>query len=201
VPAAEALALLMADLGGNRPAPTTVDRIAALYRSMLWGRRILIVLDDAACAEQVPTLLPGTPSCVVVITSRDPLIGLAAREGARGIRIGPLPEHDAVELVKRIAGRLPDDDTDDDAIRLLVRECEGLPLAVRVATERVLADAGRSLTDAITDLLHSGSLSDVLHDDHPEVAARHRHRFVRMSRRGQPRAATNSPRPDGPPAT
>jgi DNA-binding SARP family transcriptional activator len=96
---ADALAEFLAALGVPAPggvarggvAPGGLEERAARYRSMLAGRRMLVVLDDAASAEHVRPLLPGTPGCAALVTSRDPLIGLVARDGARRLDLGPLP--------------------------------------------------------------------------------------------------------------
>jgi len=70
-----------------------------LYRNVLAGRRVLIVLDNAADASQVRPLLPGSAGCLVVVTSRSALAGLAAAEGARPLRLGPLAAEEAVRLL------------------------------------------------------------------------------------------------------
>jgi hypothetical protein len=80
--------------GGLAPgglAPAEPEERAARYRSLLAGRRMLVVLDDAASAEHVRPLLPGAAGCAALVTSRDPLIGLVARDGARRLDLGPLP--------------------------------------------------------------------------------------------------------------
>src|SRR6185436_10047607 len=83
VSAADALAWFLRALGMSGPEiPPTVDERAAAYRTRLAGRRMLVVLDNASLVERVRPLLPGTASCVTVITSRDSLGGLVAREGA-----------------------------------------------------------------------------------------------------------------------
>jgi DNA-binding SARP family transcriptional activator len=86
---ADALAEFLAALGGR--APAELEERAARYRSLLAGRRMLVVLDDAASAEHVRPLLPGAAGCAALVTSRDPLIGLVARDGARRLDLEPLP--------------------------------------------------------------------------------------------------------------
>jgi DNA-binding SARP family transcriptional activator len=87
-----ALASGVPALGALAPgAPAELEERAARYRSVLAGRRMLIVLDDAASAEHVRPLLPGAAGCAALVTSRDPLAGLVARDGARRLDLDPLP--------------------------------------------------------------------------------------------------------------
>ena len=79
--------------------PADAQARCGLYRSVLAGRRTLIVLDNAADAAQVRPLLPGSGGCLVVVTSRSSLAGLAAAEGARPLRLGPLAAEEGVRLL------------------------------------------------------------------------------------------------------
>lgn len=112
-----------------KAVPDTLDSRAALYRSTLATRRVLVVLDNAHSTEQVRPLLPGAPSCPVLMTSRTRLHGLAVREGARHITLGVLTGQDARLL---LATRLRTDRLSAEprmATRLL-EWCAGLPLAL-----------------------------------------------------------------------
>ncbi len=114
----------------------TQDRAAA-YRSLLADRTMLIVLDNAAGAEQVRPLLPASPSCVVLVTSRDSLAGLIARDGAVPVRLDLLPPDDAVALLTGLIGERAA--ADPDAVARLAACCCRLPLALRVAAELAIA--------------------------------------------------------------
>jgi hypothetical protein len=126
------LRALGADGGGLPPG---VDQRAALYRSALAGRRVLVVLDDAAGEAQVRPLLPGSAGCAVLVTSRARLGGL---EGAARVDLGPLGPAAARQLLGRIvgAGRVA---AEPAAAAELARLCGYLPLAVRVAGARLAA--------------------------------------------------------------
>ena len=92
VTAADALAGFLRALGmPGQDIPPEPDERAARYRSLLAGRRMLVVLDNAGSVEQVRLLLPGTPACVTVVTSRDSLAGLVARDGAVRLDLDLLP--------------------------------------------------------------------------------------------------------------
>jgi DNA-binding SARP family transcriptional activator/tetratricopeptide (TPR) repeat protein len=151
VPAEVALEGFLRALGVDpSPIPTTVDDRSAAYRSLLAGRRVLVLLDNARSAEQVRPLLPGTVGCLVLVTSRSSLAGLVARDGAHRLLLDRLPAGEAIELLRRVLGpqRV---DAELPAATELVRLCAGLPLALRIAAER----AGRSpapLADTVAEL-------------------------------------------------
>ena len=130
--------------------PLEVDERAALYRSLLDGRRILIVLDNASSVEQVRPLLPGTPPALVVVTSRDALAGLVARHGARRLDLDLLPPEDAVALLRAlIGGRVA---AEPDEAAALAGQCAWLPLALRVAAELAATRPTTSLAQLVEEL-------------------------------------------------
>jgi DNA-binding SARP family transcriptional activator/Tfp pilus assembly protein PilF len=124
--------------------PTTQDARAALYRSRLAGRRLLIVLDNARDAEQVRPLLPGSPGCLVLITSRSQLTGLVALDGAHPLSLDLLSTAEAGDLLAR---RLGDDraSAEPEAVNELIELCARLPLALNIAAARAIARPGLPL--------------------------------------------------------
>ncbi|HEX6356699.1 AfsR/SARP family transcriptional regulator [Actinophytocola sp.] len=113
--------------------PSTVEEQAERYRSMLAGRRVLVVLDDATTEAQVRPLLPGTPGCAVLVTSRNRMAGLV---GARLTELDVMADAEARELLIRITG----DDrvaAEPTALRRLVDQSARLPLAVRIIGVRL----------------------------------------------------------------
>ncbi|MFF7637707.1 BTAD domain-containing putative transcriptional regulator [Kitasatospora sp. NPDC008050] len=126
---------------------------AALYRSALAGSQVLVVLDNAATAEQVAPLLPGSPGCAVLITSRGRLGGLA---GAHHLRLDVLAEEEAVALFARIVGAAR---TAAEPVQLaaVVAACGHLPLAIRIAASRLAARPDwtlATLADRLADEQH-----------------------------------------------
>ena len=115
--------------------PVTIEAQVGLYRGLLASRRILVVLDNARDAAQVRPLLPGAPSCGVVITSRDQMVGLATADGANALALDLLTPAEARLLLARRMGaeRL---DTDPVAVDEIVKACAGLPLALAVVAAR-----------------------------------------------------------------
>ena len=94
----EALAGFVRALGADpSQVPADLDELAAMYRSLLSGRRVLVVLDNAASAEQVRPLLPGTAGCLAIVTSRNTLSGLVALDGAQRLTLDVLPPAEAVD--------------------------------------------------------------------------------------------------------
>jgi tetratricopeptide (TPR) repeat protein len=148
---AAVLARFLRGLGVNAAdIPADTAERAAWFRSLLAGRRALVVLDNAYAAEQVRPLLPGTPTSLAVVTSRDDLAGLVVREGARRLDLGMLGADEAVTLLRHLVGpRVADDPTTAGAI---AAHCANLPLALRVAAELISAHPHRPLTDLLTDL-------------------------------------------------
>ncbi len=136
--ASDALEQLLASLGVERSRmPADVAGRTTLYRSLLHGRRMLVVLDEALGADQLRPLIPRGSSCVLA-TSRQRFSGLAARDGAHVLTMGPLADHDAATLLTSLCGgRLRGQET--AAVRL-VRLCGGLPLALRIAAEELAAN-------------------------------------------------------------
>ncbi|MDQ4105453.1 MAG: NB-ARC domain-containing protein [Actinomycetota bacterium] len=130
----DVLARFLRSLGVDRTAiPEDAEERAALYRSRLADRRLLILLDNAACEAQLRPLLPGTPGCAVLVTSQTRLAGL---NGARLVDLDVFEPDQAIELLARVAGpqRVA---AEPSAAREIVRLCGFLPLAVRVAGARL----------------------------------------------------------------
>ncbi|MER7212291.1 tetratricopeptide repeat protein [Streptosporangium sp. NPDC000239] len=149
--------------------PQDLDAAAALYRSLLAGRRMLIVLDNAAMVSQVRPLLPGSAGCLVVVTSRSRLSILAVRDGAHRLTLGTLPEPEAVALLRAVtAGYRPEDD--ESKLTELARLCARLPLALRIAAERAVSYPHMRLDDLIADLRDESALWDALSTGDDEEA-------------------------------
>jgi tetratricopeptide (TPR) repeat protein len=118
--------------------PVGLDAQAALYRSLLAGRRFLLLLDNARDAEQVHPLLPGTETCLVLVTSRSQLSSLAAREGAHLLDLNLLTMAEARELLTRHLGPSRAS-REPGAVDELIGLCALLPLALSIAAARAAA--------------------------------------------------------------
>lgn len=156
---------LLRDLGTDATAiPADDDERAARYRSLLAGRRVLLLLDDVRDTSQIRPLLPGSPGCAVVVTSRFRLadLPLSAR-----LNLDVLPVGDARRFFTELIG--PDRaDAEPDAVDEVLRGCAGLPLAVRIAGGRLASRSSgtvRMLADRLAsertrlDELHAGDLA------------------------------------------
>ncbi|MFE5584785.1 BTAD domain-containing putative transcriptional regulator [Kitasatospora sp. NPDC056531] len=148
--AIKALAQLLRSLGvPDEQMPEDVPGRAALYRSLLHDRRVLVVFDDALTAEQVRPLIPRGPSCAV-ITSRRKLHGLAALDGAYRIGLAPLAPEASLELLGYLIGEQAQGDGRPAAARL-AQLCGNLPLALRIAAEGLMAQPRLTLEELVQD--------------------------------------------------
>ncbi|MGW7479678.1 BTAD domain-containing putative transcriptional regulator [Nonomuraea muscovyensis] len=158
------------DAGGSVPPPSETlraflealgvpaDRVPAafearlgLYRGLLADRRVLVLLDNARDADQVRPLLPGSPTCLVLLTSRNRLTGLVAAEGARPLTVDPLPTPQARELLTRRLG--PDRAAaEPEAVEEIIARCARLPLALVVAAARAVTEPGLPLAGVAAEL-------------------------------------------------
>jgi tetratricopeptide (TPR) repeat protein/transcriptional regulator with XRE-family HTH domain len=181
----DALARFLRALGlPAEQIPVDQDEAAALYRSVLAGRRVLVVLDNAASAEQVRPLLPGSAGSFVLVTSRDRLTGLIAREGATELAVGGLSAGESQQLLAGILGadRVA---ADLSGTVRLADLCAHLPLALRIAAANLAIDRDSTISE-FADRLESGSLAELQlpGDQHRAVLA-----AFDLSYQAQPAAA------------
>lgn len=157
----DALGHLCVALGrAEAELPAEPAERAALFRTESAGRRLLMLLDNAANADQIRPLLPGSGPSTVLVTSRDHLGGLVALDGASRVELAPLPTGDAVALLRRLIGpRVADDPRSAEA---LVEQCARLPLALRVAAELAASWPGESLAGVVGQLADRRSRLDLL---------------------------------------
>lgn len=137
--------------------PATAEAQLGLFRSLLAGKRMLIVLDNARNAAQVRPLLPGGSDCRVVVTSRDRLAGLTVTDGARPLAVGSLTDAEARQLLVGRLGtaRLAADRLATDRI---VTSCAGLPLALCIVATRAELRPDLPLARIAADLAAAPSL-------------------------------------------
>jgi len=145
--------------------PASVDAQAGLYRSLLYGRRILVVLDNASNADQVRALLPGAVTAMVIVTSRDQLTALVTALGARQLMVDLLSEEEARELLAQRVGhdRVA---AEPAAVRKIVEACARLPLALSTVAARA-QQTGFPLTDLAAELEEEGRRLDALDAGEP----------------------------------
>ncbi len=169
---ADALAGFLRALGWpGTDIPAGTDERAARYRSLLSGRQVLVVLDNAGDVAQVRPLLPGTPGCVTVVTSRSSLGGLVARDGTRRLDLDLLPLADATSLLRALIGERAA--ADPVATQTLAAQCAQLPLALRLAAELAVAERAVPLADLAAELSDQQRRLDLLAaDGDPHTAVR-----------------------------
>ncbi|MFG2949473.1 AfsR/SARP family transcriptional regulator [Streptomyces adustus] len=169
---AEAMRALFDAFGvpvGSIPAGPQAQ--ATLYRGLLAGRRVVVVLDNARDSEQVRPLLPAPPGCLAVITSRHQLQGLMAVEGAHSVTLSPLDEEEALALLSRRLGgaRVA---RESAAAAEIVALCGRLPLALAIVGARAVLHPGYPLAAVADELRASHGSLDAFTGEPPLADAR-----------------------------
>ncbi len=159
-------------LGAESGMPHAGDAaLGSAYRGALAGRRVLLLLDDAADCEQVRPLLPAAPGCLAVVTSRRRLEGLAVTDDVRLVTLDPMTREEGVELLERRLG--PDRArAERAAVEEIVELCGGLPLALAVAATRALTRPGYTLASLAAALQDPADSLDVLSGADPRTDVR-----------------------------
>jgi transcriptional regulator with XRE-family HTH domain len=140
--------------------PPSFDERAALFRSLLAERRMLVVLDNVAGLDDIDPLLPGSAGCAVVVTSRRALFGLVGRVGATRVHLAPLTEVDAVALITDMIGegRV---DAEPAAVTDLARLCGRLPVALHAAAEAIAVYPHRQVSDVVREWAEDDHLVEI----------------------------------------
>jgi tetratricopeptide (TPR) repeat protein/transcriptional regulator with XRE-family HTH domain len=150
--------------------PASRDAKAGLYRSLLAGKRVLIVLDNVADAGQVRPLLPGTPGCLVIVTSRSRLAGLAAVDGATPLSLDVLTSDEARGLLTGILGA-PRVSAEPDAADRVIQACGHLPLALAITAGRAATRPQLPLAALPAELAEAAGRLDALHTANDPLAS------------------------------
>ncbi|MER5426274.1 NB-ARC domain-containing protein [Streptosporangium roseum] len=172
VTGAQALRQLLGGLGvAPDEIPHRVDERETLYRTLVAGKRILVVLDNAVRPDQIRPILPGSPSCKVVITSRDSLRGLSATHDVRTISLEVLSADEAQALLVAVLGigRTRDE---MDAVSQLARLCGYLPLALRLAAARLAGQPALLIDDFVARLRRGNPLVALDFEEDPHIGVR-----------------------------
>ncbi|GLY70826.1 AfsR/SARP family transcriptional regulator [Amycolatopsis taiwanensis] len=160
LPARVLLGFLRALGVASEAIPADLDGRAALYRSLLSGKRMLVVLDNAHDTDQVEPLLPGSAGCAVLITSRSHLAGVLVR-GASLLNLEVMPPDEAHDLLTRHLGAKRAA-AEPDAVRELLRYCAGLPLAISIVATRAAAHPDFPLSPLVDELRDASARLDAL---------------------------------------
>ncbi len=155
----------------SQRVPVTLDASTALFRSRLDGKRVLVLLDNAADAEQVRPLLPAAPGCLVVLTSRHQLASLVTLEDAEPISLDLLTGAEARDL---LASRLGSDrvGAEPDAVEEIVTRCARLPLALAIVAARARTRPGTPLATLAEELRDAPNRLDALAGEDPAADPR-----------------------------
>lgn len=142
--------------------PVGTEERAALFRSKLAGRQVLVVLDNARDSEQVRPLLPATPGCLAIVTSRNQLTGLAATHGARMLTLDVWTPTEAREALALRLGEARVG-AEPEAVAQILELCGHLPLAVAIVAARAAARPSFALADIAAELQEAHGTLDAFH--------------------------------------
>jgi cytokinin dehydrogenase len=158
-------------LGVTHELPDGPEQASALFRSALYGKRTLIVCDNAANADQARLFLPSSPGCLLLVTSRDPMHSLTIREGSVPFTVDRFTPGEALRLLGMVIGqdRLA---AEPEAAADLARRCDHLPLAVRIAAERIATQPHLSLAQFAGQLAIRENILDLMATADNTVAVR-----------------------------
>ncbi|MEU8651038.1 tetratricopeptide repeat protein [Streptomyces sp. NPDC048737] len=149
--------------------PIDEQECAALFRSMVYGKKILIFIDNASSVKQIRQVIPASRSSLVLITSRSRLSGLVAREGAARVTLDVLSPQESVRLLREVIGPLRVD-SEPEAARRVAQLCGCLPLALRVVGERAAGRSLLSLEELVGELVQEQDFLDALADREDELS-------------------------------
>ncbi|WP_194922101.1 NB-ARC domain-containing protein, partial [Catenulispora rubra] len=155
---------------GVATVPAEHEQRVALWRSIVAGRRMVVLLDNARSAEQVEDLLPGTGSSFVMVTSRERLGRLAVKYAARRVTLAPLAVADALGLLADAVGaeRV---NAEAPAARRLAQLCDHLPFALRIAAEQLVAVSDGRIADLVGSLEDAHQRLDTLRLENDDLCS------------------------------
>ncbi|MCL7382592.1 BTAD domain-containing putative transcriptional regulator [Streptomyces sp. 35G-GA-8] len=187
VPPEVALRMFL-DALGVAPAqiPADLDAQAALYRTLVADRRLIIVLDNSRDTAQVLPLLPGSPHCTVLVTSRHQLGGLITTHGGTPLTLDALTDAEAHELLTRHLGPHRTA-SEPEAVSTLLKHCAGLPLAISILAARATMNPALTLAALAAELQETTPRLDAL--DAGETTANLRSVFAASYRALAPQTA------------
>jgi DNA-binding SARP family transcriptional activator/tetratricopeptide (TPR) repeat protein len=187
LPAAVAVRAFLDALGVAQAAiPVDPDSQVGLYRSLVAGKRMLIVVDNARDSAQVAPLLPGTPAASVLVTSRQQLPGLLTMHGARLLSLDVLPTAQARQLLTEHLGPVRVA-AEPEPVAVLLDQCAGLPLALGIVAARAAIHPDLPLAGLAQELQESSTRLDAL--DGSELGANVREVLACSHRALSPEAA------------
>ncbi len=143
--------------------PDDIDEQSALFRSIIAERKILIILDNIRDSSQVRPILPASPHCAVLVTSRNNLVGLTAIDGAHRVQVDPLTDSDARSLLASIIGTNRAD-AEYEAVGELALTCGYLPLALRITAAR-LSHAPEHTVASVVEELRANTFATLTIDE------------------------------------